>query len=950
VIARDANRSREAVVGMKEEAALLATKLQELDSLTALRAQGQRLPDAAERAAMAKDLRDASIQADDWVAKMDNEQMIVNRYGKGLAGLSRQYTERAKGLGMFENAEQVRDLYWPQLYDESVRKGAMDPLGAVSSAEKAKLAPYLKAGSFKANELRRAGVPMTRREAEFGLKTDLAEEAMVGLMSFIDDVESYEIFRKAADTPGLTRTPEQFAQMKSAAVAEHNANVAQRYRGDPLTIAEKAIDPATGRSVNDLPVADEWIMVPDEWRFPDQVRQKLAAGGKADEGLKKYGALGGKYVPADLYFDMVNRRAVMEQMASGLNRVNSMLKSAKTVWSVATHARNLLSNLLVFAPMAGMAVWNPMNLPFYAMALRDMVSAKKSPLYKLAEQDGVFKGGFGANELGRNYLASQLQGAFESVTEPGKRFVEMLADAGTYASKRGGEVRSGAAAAEREMAMKLLDVTDHNEWLRLRKSSPELASTAAGKSAIESGKAALSSAMDLPGMIYSAGDDLFRGAYYYKNLTKQAQARGTAPELMSPTFRAPIALDARTNYMDYENVPGFGQVLRGPMASVGRDGEARDWNRAIYWGAGQPFISFQTRAIPRVMDWTFSDPIRSQLALQMSDRLTDMNAALSGISRDEGEAVKAAYPFAAPSSLKPLGHIVPELAKDAQGRINLANIGYLSPPSSLTETKANKYDTPTAQASAFIGKLLGVAPGMIIGPLFEQAANRTTYTGRPVVREGSTFGEEVAQRLSHLVQSYGSPSLPSATDLYRGTLGSDTQSLSRIKGGTQNEQVAAGVEGVPDAYGRERSAEGALGAILSGTKVLGVTMGDALEAEAKQAEAQRREIASTSQAATGVRVSRTNMNPEEKAVFATDYRKRMTPVLRTFREALARYPASPVVNQMRANFRSLDVTKDDVRWAEIADDLLDEALSDAEEKAGEAKRIRTDAMRQGATR
>ena len=950
VLARDAARSREAVVGMKEEAALLTARLQELDSLAALRAQGQRLPDAAERAAMAKDLRDASIKADDWVAKMDNEQMIVNRYGKGLAGLSRQYTERAKTLKMFENAEQIRDLYWPQLYDESVRKGAMDPLGAVSASEKAKLAPYLKAGSFKANELRRAGVPMTRREAEFGLKTDLAEEAMVGLMSFIDDVEMYDIYRKAAETPGLTRTAEQFEQMKAAAIADHNARVAQQYRGNPTAIAENAIDPVTGRGADQLPVMSEWIPVPDEARFPKQVQERLATGGKADEGLMKYGALGGKYVPADLYFDMVNRRAVMEQMASGLNRVNSMLKSAKTVWSVATHARNLLSNLLVFAPMAGMALWNPMNLPFYARALKDLVSAKKSPMYRLAEQDGVFKGGFGSNELGRNYLNAQLQGAFESVTEPGKRLIEMLADAGSYAAKRGKDVRTGAVAREREMALKLLDVKDQKDWLRLRASSPELASTAAGKSAVESGKAAVSSAMDLPGLVYSASDDLFRYAYYLKNMEKMARGKLTAPELLHVTERTPIALDARANYMDYENVPGFAHVLKAPTASVGRDGKPRDWNRGIYWVAGQPFISFQTRAIPRVRDWAFKDPIRTELALQMSDRLTDMNAALSGVSRDEGEAAKAAYPFASSSSLKPLGHIIPELGKDEQGRINLANIGYLSPPASLTETKANKYDTEPAQVAAFIGKLLGVAPGMLIGPLYEQAMNRTFFSGRPVVREGSTLGEDLAQRLSHLIQSYGSPNLVSPSDVISGQMGVDTQSLSRVRGGTQNEQIAAGIEGVPDAYGRERTGLGALGSVLSGTKVLGVTLDDALEAEAKQVEAQRNEIAATSQAATGIQVSRTNMNKAEKVEFARDYRKRLTPVLATFREALARYPASKVVNRMRRGFRLLDGAPNDVKWMERADDLLDEALSNAAEKAAEAKRIRTDAMRQGATR
>jgi hypothetical protein len=357
-----------------------------------------------------------------------------------------------------------------------------------------------------------------------------------------------------------------------------------------------------------------------------------------------------------------------------------------------------------------------------------------------------------------------------------------------------------------------------------------------------------------------------------------------------------------------------------------------------------------TRAIPRVKKWLAEDPIRAQMWLQASDRLTDMNAALSGVSRDEGEAAKAAYPFASPTSLKPVGQIIPELARDDQGRVNIANVGYLSPFSSLTESKTNKYDTESAQAMSFISELLGIGPNMLVGPLYEQAKNRSDFTGQPIVKAGSTLMEEIGQRVSHAVQSYLPPSVFSLSDVMSGEFGTDTQSLSRWRGGTQSEQVAAGVEGVPDSRGRERSALGALGAIFSGTKVLGVTLDDALEAEARMAEDARREIARTSQAATGIQVSRQNMNTAEKAEFARDYRKRLTPVLKTFREALARYPASRVVNQMRARFRKLDAASNDVKWMERADDLLDEALSNAAEKAAEAKRIRTDAMRQGATR
>lgn len=947
VLDRNASQSRESLVGMMEESALLSAKVRELDALADLRRQGRTVPNATDLAAMAADFRRQSIGADEWVAKMDGEQRVVNRYGRGLAELSRAATEDAKALGMFENAEQIRQLYWPQVMDRAIRDGTIaDPLQAMGKSDRKKLNPYLEGSRLRANALRREGVPMTRREAEYGLSTDLAEEAMAGLMGFIDDVETYKLYDRI-DKSGVPLDEAAFLQKRALAVAEHNARVSAKYRGNPAKIAAEAIDPVNPRG--DIPGMDDWIMVPDEARFPENVRK---AAGMTDDagspGLKKYGALGGKYIPADLFFDMVNKRAALEEASSAISQMNRRWKSAKTVWSPATHARNVLSSALVFAPMVGMSLWNPRNLGYYSDALSDLARGKKSDVYRMAERDGVFQGTFGRSELGRDYLASQLEGAFQNTTEPMARLFEMVGEAGQAAKGAVDDIKSGAFQRERQTRAKLRDVEGQDQWVRMRQGAPEPKSFAPSRRAWAAAKASGSALTRLPGMVYGAQDDLFRLAYYRKMIDQAARAEGVSPTLVSQEARSSAAMKAREAFIDYENVPGFAQVLRSPMAPVTREGKSRAGGRAAFYLAGQPFVAFSARAIPRMQRWLAEDPLRAQLWMQTSDYLSDVNLARSGMTSEEVEAAKGGVRGTSPSSMTAMGEIVPGMGKDAEGRIELLNTGYLSPVSQYSGGKTTRYDSDSAQLWDFMGEVLNIDINPLVRPAAEQLGIVPTFTGQPLVRRGMTSEEETAARLSHLIQSYLPPITPSLSDMAgEGSIGSGPMDRTRIKGGSQYERIAASAAGVPDYQGRERPLSGAVRDVFLGTRGQSVDIDDALVNQTEQVEGKRRDVARSAQEATGILVPMSQMRPPQLRAFATEYRKRLTPLLAVYAEAVEPYPPSRLVRGIKKNLDLLERgTMNDIRWMATADKLFDDALREGIQNRTKAKAARTKAAQE----
>ena len=78
--------------------------------------------------------------------------------------------------------------------------------------------------------------------------------------------------------------------------------------------------------------------------MPDTVISKT-------DGKQRYGALVGKYVPEEIYKNLVaaNRYAKAEgnTFYSGYRKANSVWKVSKTAWNPTVHVNNIMSNIML---------------------------------------------------------------------------------------------------------------------------------------------------------------------------------------------------------------------------------------------------------------------------------------------------------------------------------------------------------------------------------------------------------------------------------------------------------------------------------------------------------------------------------------------------------------------------------------------------------------------------
>jgi hypothetical protein len=78
------------------------------------------------------------------------------------------------------------------------------------------------------------------------------------------------------------------------------------------------------------------------------------------------------------------------------NPLNTMFKASKTIYNPATHGRNILGNV-IFSSGAGNSLTNPMNIRYYAKALKEAWT--QGPIYKDAVSNGTIGPGFSTQEL-----------------------------------------------------------------------------------------------------------------------------------------------------------------------------------------------------------------------------------------------------------------------------------------------------------------------------------------------------------------------------------------------------------------------------------------------------------------------------------------------------------------------------------------------------------------------
>lgn len=130
--------------------------------------------------------------------------------------------------------------------------------------------------------------------------------------------------------------------------------------------------------------------------------------------VQKFGLLGGKYVPEEVYNDIVVGSRYQQQNSSwfykNYKKLNSVWKSSKTAWNPTVHVNNVFGNF-VLTDLAGVPI---STLPEAAKALiQHGKKGKTSQLVLDAIEHGVFDADFVRKEL-KNFRAEDLANIYKA--------------------------------------------------------------------------------------------------------------------------------------------------------------------------------------------------------------------------------------------------------------------------------------------------------------------------------------------------------------------------------------------------------------------------------------------------------------------------------------------------------------------------------------------------------
>jgi len=129
---------------------------------------------------------------------------------------------------------------------------------------------------------------------------------------------------------------------------------------------------------------------------------------------KKYGALAGKYVPENVYKDIMGTRRYQEKSSNAVyakyKKLNSLWKVSKTAWNPTVHVNNVFGNL-VLSDLADVP-WRTLPKAFRALRTHGK-EGHRSEIVLLAIKHGVFDADFVNKEI-KNFKEGELAGIYKS--------------------------------------------------------------------------------------------------------------------------------------------------------------------------------------------------------------------------------------------------------------------------------------------------------------------------------------------------------------------------------------------------------------------------------------------------------------------------------------------------------------------------------------------------------
>ena len=166
-------------------------------------------------------------------------------------------------------------------------------------------------------------------------------------------------------------------------------------------VAAQFAEEAGGRT------AKQMLALPQRYR-------KIPENKIAGTVSKRYGALAGKYVPENVWKDIMGTRRYQEKSSNAVyakyKKLNSLWKVSKTAWNPTVHVNNVFGNL-VLTDLADVPI---RTLPEAFKALRTHgKDGHRSEIVMLAIKYGVFDADFVNKEI-RNFKEGELAGIYKS--------------------------------------------------------------------------------------------------------------------------------------------------------------------------------------------------------------------------------------------------------------------------------------------------------------------------------------------------------------------------------------------------------------------------------------------------------------------------------------------------------------------------------------------------------
>lgn len=845
-----------------------------------------------------KHLDDAMAQAEqypegspEWADAMNEvqrfqaEMEVANTWGTALAMQLKAVEAEAAAAGLPRDPESLRPVWLPQVMTEAAQKKARQKTPgerAAAADAKAKVAARAdaftdsKPGSkpvpreqdapmvqpdmkeYESSMLRKTRVPMTERELRYGMETDLGKRvSAVGRLVW--DVQLRTIYNHIGDTMALTDE----AKKLKRAVPE--AQQAARGTGDRRAV--EAFDKS-------------WKKLEDD---------------------PKYGTAAGKWIPADVYFELANMENLAREAQGIVNRAMSKWKEWQVTGNPTALNRNIGVNALVFAPAAGISLLNPRNLPIYSEVVADLMRSfdQRDPLHREMVANNSLDSGMMKSELMRE-VGDQYLGAFQrGGVEPMKAFLEMMYEGPRAAWKvTTNPVKALSESAANKQWFKEYDDPSltSDQRLELLKARPKPGVLADAGRGADAAFAAGGKALDAPFAAmreyHRFGDQVFKEVFYRKR-----RREGVSPE------QAKKELDQ--HFPKYNTVPGFAHVVKAPHSIIGPNGKPITALRGVNLAFSVPFVAYTATSIPIFMKWAKENPAQGAAYMAFHSALTGANLTEAGLSKEQADAIEKAMPAYRRTSERLTARFAPKLAKTSGGDWKTVNTQFANPAAEFIIPQDDTVSDTENALSAF-KSTTGFMEHPFLAPLIGVLGKDITQPTAPDIYESGD--PDVAERIfNYSMKKLAHPLFPSMSSIASGDLGygENRGQPGRLEGGkiTQGLEMSRG--GAPNRLGR-RVSEDDFAASLMGLKMGYTSEQESARSISEQIKdrfvrAERAAVAATSQQ----QLRMNELEERDPAAFTAAQRRVVSQVLPFISQSVDRMRAlkgDPVVAEYLDNY------------------------------------------------